>query len=421
MGVGHSVLELQEVWAINKTQPAALVARLSQILVQQKVGAVLGYGFNGMSDVPLDEGPTKHLRSFFEVRGIPHLMLWLDHPHWHADLLGLAPELQGMFRSGNNVHFLKSAAHALDMERMCGWPNCYELPAAVDPGQFPVAAEAELMGGANGGPTYDLVAICSEKGELPSWLKEFAALEDPDPAAIRAVILRDVKTGLEQLWRAEVPEGMRAEVTAMGERWAGLKNAEPFVAAGRHWPRLTAEFPGACWFLTLAYPTYMKAQRILWRLREWERRFYLAYLSKYCSVGVFGGDWSGMGLGPGGWVDFLKQSAAYAKGRVALNIMDGHDEEGATLKPFEIAASGVPLLQYFSKGLSALYTPGKEMEVFERPAEARDKLLGLLADRGRRVAMAEAARRRTVEEHTWEKRVERMFEAARLPVEAFRG
>lgn len=420
LGVAHCVLELQEIWAINKTEPAALVTRLSHVLVGQKVGAVIGYGFNGMSDIPLDDAPAKKMRSFFEVRGIPHLMLWLDHPHWHSELVGLSPELQGLFRSANNLHFMKSRAHALEMERICGWPNCFELPAAVDPEQFPLAPQGELSGGQEGGPRYDLVAICSERGELPGWLREFVALENPDPVAIRAVILREVKTALEQLWRAEIPEGLRAETTAVGNAWAELKCAEPFVAAGRHWPRLTEQFPGACWYLTLTYPTYMKALRILWRLREWERRFYLAYLAKYCAVGVFGGDWSPLGLGPGGRVDFLKQSAAYAQGRVALNITDGHDEEGLTLKPFEIAASGVPLLNYFAHGLSELYTEGREIEVFRKPAEARDKLLALLADPQRRVAMAAAARARTLAEHTWERRIERMFALARLPLEAFR-
>jgi spore maturation protein CgeB len=163
----------------------------------------------------------------------------------------------------------------------------------------------------------------------------------------------------------------------------------------------------------------MKAQRLLWRLREWERRFYLAYLSKYFSLGVFGGDWSAMHLGPGGWVDFRQQSAAYARGRVALNITDGHDEEGVTLKPFEIAASGVPLLQYHARGLSELYTDGAEIAVFSTPREAREKLAALLASRERRIAMAAAARARTLAQHTWDRRIERMFELARLPLNAF--
>ena len=125
LGIAHCVLELHEVWAINKTDPAALVKSLSRILIDQKIGAVLGYGFNGMHDMPADGGPMGELRSFFEVRNIPHLMLWLDHPQWHADLIGLSPQLQGMFRSANSYHFLKSAGHALEVERILGWPNCF--------------------------------------------------------------------------------------------------------------------------------------------------------------------------------------------------------------------------------------------------------------------------------------------------------
>ncbi|HVT79571.1 MAG TPA: hypothetical protein VHM90_02850, partial [Phycisphaerae bacterium] len=44
LGIANCVLELDEVWAINKTDPGGLVRRLSRILVEQKIGAVLGYG-----------------------------------------------------------------------------------------------------------------------------------------------------------------------------------------------------------------------------------------------------------------------------------------------------------------------------------------------------------------------------------------
>src|SRR6185369_16557582 len=107
LGVRHCVLELADIWAVNKTEPDALVHRMSKLIVQQNIGAVLGYGFNGLSDIPPDgvaQDALKRLRTFWEIRGIPQMLLWLDHPHWHADLVGLLPELQAMFRSGNNYH-----------------------------------------------------------------------------------------------------------------------------------------------------------------------------------------------------------------------------------------------------------------------------------------------------------------------------
>lgn len=424
MGIRHCVLEMQEVWTMQKSDPAALVQRLSRILVEQRVGAVMGYGFNGMSDVPLDPPPggsVANLRSFWEVRGIPQLMLWLDHPQWHSNLVGLSPQLQGLFRSGNCYHYFKSAAHALEMERICGWPNCFELPAGVDPGQFPpppVSEKAELKGG--GEAEFDLVAICSEKGVLPAWLKEFALREEPDPEAIRGIVLEQVRGDLEKLWNEEVPENMRPEVRALGVRWSEMKAKEPFLGAVRHWPRMVEEFPGAAWYLTLAYATYMKALRILWRLREWERRFYVAYLSRYFRVGIFGGDWSAMKLGPGGWVDFHQQSEVYARGKVALNITDGHDEEGTTMKPWEIAASGVAMLHYHAEGLGAWFKEGEEVMTFRTPREAREKLGMLVRDGEMRRKMARAARERVLKEHTWEGRMERVLAMARLPMECFR-
>src|SRR5262249_12947383 len=156
------------------------------------------------------------------------------------------------------------------------------------------------------------------------------------------------------------------------------------------------------WYLTMAYPVYMKATRILWRLREWERRFYLAYLSRFVRVGVFGADWSKLGLpratvegATDHWVDFLKQSQVYARGRVALNITDGHDEEGVTMKPFEIAASGVPMLHYHAAGLERCFEPDEEVTIFSTPQEARQKLELLLDDPALRNRMANKARQRT--------------------------
>jgi len=416
LGVGHCVLELQEIWDTNKTDTAGLVQRLSRILVEQRIGAVLSYGFNGMTDVPLDRGPMEGLRSFFEIRGIPHMMLWIDHPQWHADLVGLSPALQGLFRSANCLHFLKSTAAATELERIVGWPNCFALAPGVEPAQFPVCAPPGAMAAKK---EFDVVTICSEKGDLAEWLKEFVALDNPDPAAIRRVILDRVYAALDQLWQQDVPQAMRPEVSALGRTWAALKAGQPFLAAIRHWPALVEEFPGAAWYLTLEYPIYMKAVRILWRLREWERLFYLAYLAKYFRVGVFGGDLSPMGLGPGGGVDYTQQSAIYARGHVALTIPDGHDEEGLTLKAFELAASGVAMLHYRAETLGDYFVEGREVAVFSTPREAREKVDALLDNADRRQAMATAAHQRVLRDHRWENRIEQMFQRARLPLSAF--
>jgi spore maturation protein CgeB len=127
-----------------------------------------------------------------------------------------------------------------------------------------------------------------------------------------------------------------------------------------------------------------------------------------------------MGLGPGGWVEFLRQSEVYARGRVALNITDGHDEEGLTMKPFEIAASGTPMLHYHAEGLARCFADGFEVATFSTPREARQKLDMLLDDSQLRARMASAARERVLAEHTWEKRVLEMLRCARLSPEAFR-
>jgi spore maturation protein CgeB len=418
LGIRHCVLELDQVWTAKQGNLADLVAKMSRIFVQQKVGATLAYGYNGMPDMPLDSGPASNitgpfLRSFWEVRNIPQLMLWLDHPQWHSERGGLRVDLQGLFRSGNQFHFMKSAAHALEVERMMGWPNCFELPAAIDPAQFTPVKDVA--------PDYDIVAIMSEKAVIPPWMRKFIAEDAPDARAIDELIAADVRDELRALWRREANESMRAELTALGERWVALKMQQPEKAAFRHWPRLVDEFPGAAWYLTLAYPIYMNAARILWRFREWQRRFYAGYLARFFNVGIWGGDWSELSLGPGGWVDFLDQSKIYARGKLALNIVDGHDEEGLTLKPFEIAGSGAAMLHLDCVGIADAYEPNREVALFRTPAEARQIAGELLGDDARRAAMASAAYQRTLRDHTWDKRVLAMMAAARLPLVAFKA
>jgi hypothetical protein len=60
-----------------------------------------------------------------------------------------------------------------------------------------------------------------------------------------------------------------------------------------------------------------------------------------------------------------------------------------------------------------------ELEVFNTPQEARDVIDELLADPARRKAMGEASRARLQRDHTWERRLEKMFSLAGIPLEAF--
>ncbi|MCH8006539.1 MAG: glycosyltransferase family 1 protein [Planctomycetes bacterium] len=65
--------------------------------------------------------------------------------------------------------------------------------------------------------------------------------------------------------------------------------------------------------------------------------------------------------------------------------------------------------------LAECFTPGREVATFATPAEAREVVSDLLADRDRRESMAAAARARLLTEHTWEKRLPEMLNRAGWP------
>jgi len=174
------------------------------------------------------------------------------------------------------------------------------------------------------------------------------------------------------------------------------------------------------WWLLENYPIYFKVSGLLYQFRNWQRSFIPAYLAKYFKVAIFGGDWSSLNVGGGGWVEFADLPKALARGKVALNIVSGWDEEGLTAKTFEMAASGVPILHNDCVGLAECYNIGEEIESFERPKEAREKVQQLLDSPEKRRSMAGAVRARTERDHTWSPRVESMIKLAGLPIDAFR-
>jgi hypothetical protein len=408
MGLRHVFIEGDELAKTVKSNPGAAIAEANAALVQRKVGMVLSYAVNGAALLPADrEWPGGH-RNFFEVRGIPQFYLWADHPQWMNDKAGLTPGIQGAFRSGNNHHFLKSEAHAWEIGRILGWPNCHAVGCGADP---------KLMSPRPGiKPDYDLVAIYGNDATLADWLVRFLEQADPDPAEINRVVAGQVRQRLAEL---------RPELNAWSERIIQYKLAHPEMALARHLGKLTDEFPMASWWMAAMYPTYFRAAEILYAFRSWQRHFYLAYLSKYFRVGLFGGKWSHVGPDSereanGQWVEFGNIPEVVARGKVTLDIVGGWDEEGLTAKTFELAACGCAMVHNQCVGLAGAFELGKEMEVFGTPKEARLKVQALLEDSDRRTKMAEAGRARVLKDHTWGHRLREMFEKSGLAIDLFR-
>jgi spore maturation protein CgeB len=418
LGLRHVFIEIDAIRAALAKSPGGTIDELNRLIVQRKIGLVLNYALNAAAEFPVDRAWPGAYRNFFEVRGVAQCFLWADHPQWVSEKAALAPATQAVLRSGNQSHFLKSQAHADEIARVLGWPNCYELPCGADTDVLRPAANAPAA-------DFDLVAVYGGDVErLPAWLEEFVAQDDPDPAAIDRAVAKQVESELASLWEKEAPANMRAELAAWSAKMVAMKLDDSSVASFRYFQKLADEFPAVSWWLAAMYPVYFKAMSILYAFRNWQRHFYLAWLSRYFRVGLFGGKWDRVGEPAdrertGGWVDFPAIPAAVARGKVVLDIVSGWDEEGLTAKTFELAACGAAMVHNRCQGLEKLFVPGVEMELFDTPAQLRQTIRRLIGDEKARREMSDAARQRVVAEHTWAHRVRRMLELARLPIGAF--
>jgi hypothetical protein len=416
LGINYVFIEIDQVRAAMAQNRAVAMAQLDQILHQHRVAAVISYTLNGC-DLP-GEFVGGVFRTYFELRGIPHILFWTDHPQWANDKIGLRPDLQVAFRSANCFHFVKTEAHAYELSRVLGWPNCFDCPLACDPDQIKPAVGIE--------PQYDVVAIYGGQPRPAEWMQPFLELRDPDPQEIGEHFTAGIREELAAMWdRQNVEPALRAQLRALGERLTEYRRRDMFTAAAWHIPALADEFPQAMRWLTFNPRAYFDMVALLWRYRGWHREFILSYLARHFRVAVFGGDWTALGCakptsGPGGWVDFQDIPNALARGKVVLNLTAGYDEEGITAKPFEIAASGCAMLHNWNRGLESFFDIGSEIAAFHRPREAVEQVEMLLSDEHRRRAMGEAARARLEREHSWDSRLIRLVEACGFSIESFK-
>jgi hypothetical protein len=228
------------------------------------------------------------------------------------------------------------------------------------------------------------------------------------------VVAEKVNARLAELWVKTAPNELAASLKSFGCEWTEARRREPLTASFWLFRLLEPEHEDAARWLRANPGTYFDAVEILWEFGGWQRTFVLRYLARYFKVAVFGSDWSSVGLPGGGWVDYDRQPEIYAKGRIALNVSQAGDEEGVSHKPFQIAASGVPMLHINRVGLSDCFEPQTEVATFDTPRQARDMITALLADPVRLEAMAAAARQRLCHEHTWARRLPQMLAVANV-------
>lgn len=404
-GIPTDVFELGPVWQLRGTGRRDGSAEFAASLREKRTKAVISSGVNGCWEWPAEGDEDGRAIPFFERMGIPHLMWWTDHPQWANNRAALEPDARALHVSPQQHHFVKSGAAADELHDILGWPNCHGLPVAEDPDRMVPATDVK--------PEFDVVAIVGVSPEVEPAIDRFLGDDDPDVEAISRMVADRVRQRFSILWQREESPAIRQTLETFGDVWVNARLAEPNTASYRLFKRLEQQHTGATDWLRAHDMTYFDAIEALWELGRWQRTFYLRYLSRFFSVGVFGSYWSGVGIdGVTARIRHDFQPTFYARGRIAINISQGSDEEGVSHKPFQIAASGVPMVHINRTGLADCFTPGVEVESFDTPRQARDKIAALLADPDRRAAMATAARERLCQEHTWDHRLPRMLAAA---------
>lgn len=118
-------------------------------------------------------------------------------------------------------------------------------------------------------------------------------------------------------------------------------------------------------------------------------------------------------------------SKHYARARASVNLFGGSVHGGMPLRPYEIACSGGLIFTQATRELPALFEPGRECVAFRDNAEMLAALDRVLEAPHEYDAVVNAGRERAIAEHTWERRLGPMLDAAAerfgLPWDGSRG
>lgn len=335
--------------------------------------------------------------SFFDLIGHPHLMFWLDAPHWAHD--GMMRSMFGgpACASPRHRHVINNAAMAREMTDVLGFGPTRAIPYGVSDRSFRRAERGPCE--------FDLVFAVGPGDPPPTPLMlEQLGRDDPDVLAIRidqaerlrpqfaAMASRD--HSLAVLLDRALDSQLADRHAPVLDRLESLASTDPACAAGldvlRSDPRL-----------------FVDATARLRAIEQWERAFTLTWLSLRFNCAAFGAmrleNWP-LRCALLGEQPYERMCEAYARGRVGLNVMRWQDDAGSNIKPLEIAASGRPCLMLRRGGIEELFEPGREIALFDTPAGAGEGLAMLLRDDDAREAMQFAAYERTTREHLWRHR-----------------
>ncbi|MCC6675717.1 MAG: glycosyltransferase family 1 protein [Phycisphaerales bacterium] len=392
---GHEALtlELAPIWHAYDQNPAARPALMSRFtgqlreaLVAQRIDltcAMWGNALTTLMHSTHDGAP----RTLFDLLNIPHLLFWLDAPHW-AQGGSMLPAFGTPILAGPALrHLINNPATAREMTDVLGFGATIAAPYAINEEVFRPRPEIT--------PEFDLVA-CIGPG-------------DPAPTPLALRELESSTPDLDAL-RREAADLLRPRLRELAGNDASAAALDALLdsqVAARHIPmldRLRAIDTDIARAILADPRLYTRATMANRSIESLERPFTTAWLSRRFSCAIFGeGDLSAWGFRGAhlGRPAHEEQSAAYARGRIGLNLMRWQDDAGLNLKPYEISASGRSCLCSARAWTDRSFEPGREILAFSGPAHAAQLTRELLDDPARLTAIAEAGLARTRRDHTW--------------------
>lgn len=426
LGVFAGAVELEPLWreleapgANSAAARAAAAKQMAELCRTQRVTHVLGYTHNGVLDFGVRADPAARAGAdpaapigLFTALGVRHILLWTDHPHWAGRGVAMAPGISAILAHESHLHIVKSHAAAEELSVIPGWERVAALTMGEDYEAMIPARDVSRV--------HDVVLIQSDAAPVHEALARFLGEADPDPRAMmeamRGPTIAYARLTLENMTRET---GAAAEPTPIGACEA--------LAAALIERRLDAPLPS--WWRTAAPIRAAHGEAARWlesdlrrwvsftaalnTLVNWRRSFWPAWLVRRgVSVGLYGSPaHAACAAAPGAttpapgaqaWISYTRQPSVYAAGRVALNINAGHDEEGLTHKPFQIAAAGAACAHHDTIGLAGAFEPGVEVAPFVRGSELLETVRRLADDERARTEMGEAMRARALRDHTWD-------------------
>lgn len=394
------VLELAPFWNAYAKEPARreslmveATRALADLIRRERADATVAMWGNGISTFAggvAAERPS----TVFDVLGIPHLLYWLDAPHWAAG--GSAASLFGhpAIAGPMLLHAVNNDGIAEEMTDVLGFGRTVPIAYGVDTRDFrPGPTPADQT-------EFDVVVSCGP-GDPPPTSTELRELESdtPDMAAIRAERARLASEALRPL--ASGDDDVQVLTLLLGSQVR--EPHTPMLTRLRAIARVHASLAPACRALLGDPGRWVRATGVIRTVDQSARAFTIAWLSRRCRMAVFGaasGAWPIVAT-RAGEVPFEQMTEWYARGLAGLNVMRWQDDVGVNLKPLEIGASGRACLCARRAGLGRLFEPGREVIAFDTPDGALQELRALRDSPMRARDIGATARARIERDHTW--------------------